>query len=160
LQIYFPSFSRLKTEDPKLKCLFSETSLKIYCLLNRDTFQTWFNKFGKQQPQLYDILFVRVDSIAMQLGTMAQNSGVVSKINAKQAHKLKNDPRVIIVVRTIFLPTRELEDELFLVASTMRSLVSLLMVQIPTFKLPNSKRSPTPPQTKPLMETEKRKATP
>jgi hypothetical protein len=99
------------TDDPKLKGLFSECSLKIYCLLKREDFQNWFNKYGKKQPQLYVILFMRIDSISTQLAAMAQNSSVMAKIDANEGHKLKSDPRITNAIRIVFLLNRELEDK-------------------------------------------------
>jgi hypothetical protein len=124
------------SSDPEVKTLFYQCALKMYRKLKNKEFQVWFDRYGKRQPQLYLILACKADQISTELASFAQHSSVIEVMRARQAHKLRTNPKLQNIVRLVFLFDRELSDKIALGSI----FVSLQMQQTPRFKPLSSKR--------------------
>lgn len=116
--IWFCFLAALPSEAGKehLKYFLSECYLKVYKLLKSSVFVGWLQETLMLQPQLCVIIFLNLDSIWCQLGTMALNSRVIELSKAKQGQKLKNDRRMKQAFRSVFIFIQNVKDKMALKA--------------------------------------------
>ena len=91
-------------------CLFQLLNYKIYMLLSSANFIGWAERTKAQQPQLYAIVFTKIESIWVSLASFASNSAAVSKMLAGDLRSLKSNQFLVQAVRGVHLFLQQTQD--------------------------------------------------
>jgi hypothetical protein len=98
--------------SPKLKCIFSSCSQRIYCLLKSTEFKDWALNTLSRQPHLYVTFFLKLDAVWVMLAKMALNSNTIEYMKDHKAAKLKQNKYLQQAVRITWLFEKEVNDKI------------------------------------------------
>ena len=82
----------------------------LYFHIKSEEFQAWMKRFKSQQPQLYVIIFTKLDAIWCALSAAAHNAKNVSFVMDGKFSRLKDDERYAQAVRVTYLFIQQTND--------------------------------------------------
>jgi hypothetical protein len=90
--------------------IFIACSYMLYFHVKSEEFQVWIKRFKSQQPQLYVIIFTKLEAIWCALSAAAHNARNINFVMDGKFTKLKEDERFAQAVRITYLFIQQTND--------------------------------------------------